>query len=182
MGVFLFLVFVILIFIFLVKARDTMAKKKKEKLKSLNIPVSHKIMQYFRGYDKTISSVVYYWESNGVLNFLDAKPVGVPTHIKIPKEQIINFMMIGDMTSNTSVSVKGGGVSLGGAAVGGVLLGPVGAIIGGRKKVKSTSKTVKTDNRQVVLNFKENGSDKSILIDKSIYPELCMICGGKVAS
>lgn len=143
--------------------------------KKFEIPSSGKKIKYFQGYNKPLKKEIYYWRDSRSLHFCNSRSKSEPLRIVIPKDNIIGFAMIGDLI--TSTSIKGGGTSLGGAAVGGLLLGPVGAIIGSRKKVKSKTKT--DDTRQVVLNFKEDNTEKAILLDHLIYNDLCVFCASK---
>lgn len=71
---------------------------------------------------------------------------------KIPVSNILYFKVIGDIYSQTIIT--GGGSSLGGAITGGVIAGAPGAIIGGRKEIKTENKRI--DNRQIILVYKEN--------------------------
>jgi hypothetical protein len=92
-----------------------------------------------------------------------------PFNEHITKDSLIAFSQTGDYSTNSIVS--GGGVSLGGAAVGAALLGPVGAVIGGRKKVKTQIRT--TDTRKTIIKYKSNDEEKSIILSSSAYDLLC---------
>ena len=74
----------------------------------------------------------------------------------IPLENIISYTVSG---SRKYVSnVKGGGSSLGGAIVGGLIAGEVGAVIGSRKSIKTELKEV--DNREVRITYIYNKTKK----------------------
>lgn len=155
----------------------SISPKKKARPGKDGIPKKTGIVAYFKGYDKTLSMYLLYWVQNNVLNLCEANRKS-PVTISIPKENIITIVKSGEVVSYSSV--KGGGVSVGGAIVGAAIAGPVGAVLGGRKKVKST--TVTTDSRRVILQFKENNVEKSLLLGYSIYDELCLFCADKVTS
>lgn len=80
----------------------------------------------------------------------------------------------GDIYSETLVSGGGGGgVSISGAIIGGAIAGPVGAVIGGRKKVnKIASETLTHDNRVIYLYYKVDEQIKIIEIQNSHYNAL----------
>jgi hypothetical protein len=175
MIVLLFIVIIVAIIVFLVKKENKLRK-------DFNIPGKAKKVDYYQGYTTILSSKIYFWDDNSELYFCDPKHT---TNIKISKDSIISFNMVGEYhesTSTTGGGVKGGGTSIGGAVVGGVLLGPVGAIIGSRKKVKSKpikTTTHVTDTRKVILKFKENDMEKGMVLDKIIFDVLSFICPEK---
>ncbi|MBC3889463.1 hypothetical protein GH810_14200 [Acetobacterium paludosum] len=171
MGTFIFIIIVIVGLIVLSSVMESNRRKK------FNIPGKGKKIRYYEGYNKPLQRKIYYWSDGKNICFCNSKSqTGDPLRITIPKSDIIGFAQIGDLT--TSTSVKGGGTSLSGAAGGALLFGPVGAIVGGRKKVKSTTTT--KDTRQVVLNFKEDGVEKAMLLDNLIYKDLTLSCAGKL--
>lgn len=140
-------------------------------------------IKYYGQYSKKLNNKIYYWKENSNMFFNDPK---ANVNIKVNKNDIISFNTIGNYSESQRISggkVSGGGVSLGGAIAGGAIAGPVGAIIGGRKKVKSQpirTETVVTDTRKVVLNFMDNGSNKEqMVLDYCIYKQLCDICPKK---
>lgn len=158
-------------------------KKEKVRKLSLNVPSGTKKVRYYEGYSENLSGYLYFWHDNNSLTFCD--PKGNGRHIEISKDNILNFNMIGEYHEDiktTGGEVKGGGVSVLGAAAGGAIAGPVGMVLGGRKKVKSkpvkTTTTV-TDTRKTILKFKENGEEKGMVLDKSIYDVLRFICPEK---
>jgi hypothetical protein len=159
------------------------SKKEKERKSSLNVPDGTGKIRYYEGYSEKLSSHLYFWHDNNSLTFCDSNGDG--RHIVISKENILNFNMIGEYHEDTKVTggkVKGGGVSVVGAVAGGAIAGPVGMILGGRKKVKSkpikTTTTV-TDTRKIILKFKENEEEKGMILDKSVYDVLCFVCPEK---
>lgn len=126
------------------------------------------------GYTRPFGKTLWEWTENGTLKILETKPSikgTQPYLLSIPKENVIAFMMTGDRTVQSKVS--GGGVSLGGAVVGAAIAGPVGAIIGGRKKVKTETQTF--DTRRLMLKFRENG-EITIQLGPQPYNDLCMLC------
>lgn len=76
-------------------------------------------------------------------------------YYKIPANQVKFYKAEGELIAHTNITggqVSGGGSSLKGAVVGGVLAGDVGAVIGSRKKIDSTpikSHTTYDDKRAV---------------------------------
>lgn len=76
-----------------------------------------------------------------------------------------NFNISVDSSGNvyTSQNVKGGGFSVGGAAVGGLLFGVPGAIIGSRKGVETENKT--TDTRKVIVSISSETDGTAVSID-----------------
>ena len=166
MGPLLFIVFLV---IGLMVLNIVMENKRREKF---GIPKKGKKIKYYEGYNKPFTKQVYYWLDESGINICSSKSkTNSPLRIAIPKLNVIGFAQVGDLTTK----ISGGGIGFGGAAVGGLLLGPVGAIIGSRKKVKSTN----VDTRQVVLNFKEDGVEKAMLLDHLIYKDLCLACSSK---
>lgn len=160
-------------------------RKSNEKMrKDHNIPKNAIKVRYYGGYKKKLSRKIYYWASLGSIFFNDPETDSV---IKINEYDIISFNTIGKYNVSQKISggqVSGGGVSFGGAVVGGIIAGPVGAIIGGRKKVKSEpirTENVVTDTRSVVLYFNEYNSNQKMILDYVLYKKLCTICPGKNA-
>lgn len=146
--------------------------KKRERL---NVPKQAYTIMYFDGYDKPLNSSLYYWRESDTLNLCENKKKGDAERITIHKDNVLSFTTSGELTVTSDV--KGGGVSLGGAVVGGALLGPVGAIVGGRKKVKTQTKTV--DTRKTYLKFLENNIEKTIVLNYAVYNDLCILCMDK---
>lgn len=81
--------------------------------------------------------------------------------IRIKIEDIDYYLVKGSL--NTEQVVTGGGSSLTGAVVGGIVAGGVGAIIGSRKKIKT--KSIVKDNREIVLVYRQS---KKVI--KKIFP------------
>lgn len=139
-------------------------------------------INYYGQYSKKLSNKIYYWKESHGICFGDPK---TNINIRINKENITSYNTMGDVTRSQKITggeVKGGGVSLGGAAVGGAIAGPVGAIIGGRKKVKSKpikTETVTTDTRKVVLNFLEHGENEQMVVHYCVYKDLSELCPEK---
>lgn len=138
-----------------------------------NIPETAKKVSYLGGYGDKLKSKLYVnydgakqklelWEASTGKNTS-------PKHMVAEKDDIIAFSQLGEFTSTQHTQVKGGGASIGGAIVGNAIAGPVGAVIGGRKKVKTKTTTSTSDTRRTLLKFRENGIEKSVLLDYSAY-------------
>lgn len=158
---------------FIVFCVQQSSKRAKAFREAHEIPQDSNTVGYNYGYSDRLRSKLYYWKGeDGSLNFSEASCAKnkIPVKINILKDNLVGFLVTGDIT--TSTKVKGGGVSIGGALVGNAVAGPVGAVIGGRKKV--TSETTTTDTRQVILKFVEGGADKAMVLNYSIYNTLCM--------
>lgn len=117
---------------------------------------------------------IRYKKENDILCFWDKDS---KQKLELTVDKIISFYMIGDIAHNTVV--KGGGTSIGGAVVGSAIAGPVGAIIGGHKKVKSTVQTVNT--QTLIIKFVDEGREKGLKIFQPIciYEDLCYLCPEK---
>lgn len=87
-------------------------------------------------------------------------PFRIVEHHNINVSKILYFVKDGDISYTTSVS--GGGVNIKGAVAGAVIAGGAGAIIGSRNEI--SSKTIKHDNRKVIMKFTD-GKEKSFPID-----------------
>lgn len=159
------------------------SKKEKSRKLALNVPNGTGKVRYYEGYSEKLNSFLYFWHDNNSLTFCD--PKGDGRHIVLNKDSILNFNMIGEYHESVNVTggkVKGGGVSVVGAVAGGAVAGPVGMVLGVRKKVKSkpvkTTTTV-TDTRKTIIKFKENEDEKGMVLDKSVYDVLCFVCPEK---
>jgi len=73
--------------------------------------------------------------------------------------------------------VEGGGVSITGAIVGGVIAGGVGTVLAGRKKTTTTQKEV--DNRRTYLYYVEDNQDKRIVFTSKSYDILLELIPNK---
>lgn len=97
------------------------------------------------------------WKSNNTINFLNCITVGGNNHsyVEIPVSSIKAYKLEGESHYVSNVSGGGGGGrSIGGAIIGGAIAGPVGAIVGGRKKNKEIkTETIHIDNRKTLLYF-----------------------------
>lgn len=85
--------------------------------------------------------------------------------ISILLSSIQYYRVIGDIRYQTDITGGGGGgTSIGGAIVGGMIAGETGAIIGSRKKVEAIrSETTQIDDRYIELVFLDNSGFKQIM-------------------
>ncbi|MCR3758922.1 hypothetical protein KYB31_07950 [Clostridium felsineum] len=155
---------------------------KEEKREKIMIPRGLKLINYYGGYNRKLSGKLFFENrSNGICLYDRINNLKV----LILKRNILNFSMNGEYHRDAVVSggeIQGGGSSIGGAIVGEFLDGPSGAIIGSRKKV--TSNPIKTeinvtDTRKIILKFKENEQERGMILDKSIWDDLCFLCPEK---
>jgi hypothetical protein len=139
-------------------------------METYKIPRGTMLIKYLGGCFGNQQCLVFFGaESNGInLCEYDLKK-DKPFFKHIPKDDIIAFSQMGSYSTNSIVS--GGGVSLGGAAVGAVFLGPVGAVIGSHKKVKTQVQT--TGMRKTIIKYKSGNEEKSFILDSSAYDILC---------
>ena len=82
------------------------------------------------------------------------------SHIAIPVERIQYYAKEGDVQYTTKISGGGGGgYSIAGAIVGGIIAGDTGAIIGSRQKINDvTSETETHDSRRTILRYYKGNS------------------------
>lgn len=153
-------------------------KKRETKLKiEHHIPTYASKIRYYGGYDKELSRKLYCWINSYGICLNDLK---TDNFIKINRQDIMGFNTLGEYKVTQKISggeVSGGGVSIAGAIIGNIIAGPVGAIIGGRKKVKSTpvkTENVVTDTRSVVVYFSEYNSSKKLILEYKVYEDLCI--------
>lgn len=149
-----------------------------EKRHKCGIPDNANFATYFGTTNTPIykyGAVLLYWVDPSTIHFCDLNPHGMksePIMFSIPKKDIIAFTMTGDIASQTNV--KGGGASVGGALVGAAVAGPVGAVIGGRKKVRSETTTL--DTRRTFLKFYKDKVETTMQFSDELYNDLCMFC------
>lgn len=91
--------------------------------------------------------------------------------ISIPVSQIEYFSKSGEVFRENKVTGGGGGgVSIGGAVIGGLVAGEIGAVLGGRKKVNEIkSELITHDTRETLLSYFENGERHSLFFDIDTY-------------
>jgi hypothetical protein len=93
------------------------------------------------------------------------------------KKDIIYYTVEGNQSHEQKISGGGGtigGVSIAGAAVGGILFGPIGMIIGSRKKTEIQeikSETITKDNRKLVLYYSRNSKTEKIEFSADSYAD-----------
>lgn len=109
----------------------------------------------------------YLWKDKADLCFFELEPIiddVISGRLKkyeitrLPIRNIDNYNMEGELHCETRISGGGGGgYSLTGAVVGGIIAGGVGAVIGSRKKTDPiVSKTITYDDRICYLNYFDN--------------------------
>lgn len=145
------------------------SKKIKKFMETYNIPQGATLVNYFGGCFGNRQCLVFLRVNATEIHLCEYNLKSKPFFACISKDNLIAFTQIGEYSSNSIVS--GGGVSLGGAAVGAVLFGPVGAVVGGRKKVKTQVQA--TDTRKTVIKYRADGSEKSFVLSGSAYDMLC---------
>lgn len=106
------------------------------------------------------------WKSDDKLNFCDLLNDDIAI---IYIDKIKFYAKNGEEHFYNKISGGGGGgSSIGGAIVGGAIAGPVGAIIGSRKKVNEIrSEVQKIDNSQTTIYYVDDGVSKSIVFSAS---------------
>ena len=150
------------------------SKKEKCRKEKWGIPSNAPKVQYYGGYDTPLHGNLYfsYDKSHESFDFWEALPnekKGLPKKVEIRKDDIIAFTTIGDLTQITKTT--GGGTSLLGAAAGAVTFGAAGAIVGSRKKSKTTTET--KDTRKAVIKYKEEEKEKSFVVSHAfVYDAL----------
>mgnify|MGYP000985119499 CR=1 FL=1 len=150
------------------------SKKEKERKEKWGIPLNAPKVQYYGGCDSPLHGNLYFsYDTNSeTFNFWEAlknEKKGLPKKIEICKNDIIAFTTIGDLTQITKTT--GGGTSLLGAAAGAVTFGATGAIIGSRKKAKTTTET--KDTRKAVIKYKDGEKEKSFVVSHAfVYDAL----------
>ncbi len=106
------------------------------------------------------------WKNKNALNFCDMANDKVE---RISLDSIEYFTKSGEEHYYNKISGGGGGgTSIGGAIIGGALAGPVGAVIGSRKKVKKIKSEVeKIDNSQTIICFLSDGERRYLIFSSS---------------
>jgi hypothetical protein len=134
--------------------------KKNKALRIANgVPDGFKYLNYKAGSLGLKYGTICAWTDEKILKF--SSKIG-ENQIGIPFEKIIRVNFNSDVQTVTT----GGGRSVGGAVVGGALLGPVGAIVGG----KSKTKTREVDRSTVHFVFTgENSIEQSLIFDGGNY-------------
>jgi hypothetical protein len=162
-------------FVYMIKSSISKSSKKRKAKKQLDmpkstLPLSHMGGDSFQNWGDTI----YYRRENNYLNFWDLKS---QDRLTFTADKITSFYLIGDISHN--MAIKGGGASIGGAVVGGALFGVPGALIGGRKKVKSRTQTINA--QTLIIKFSDSGQEKGLKIFQPacIYEDLCYLCPDK---
>lgn len=120
--------------------------------------------------EKHQQKTFYVWIENDELIFLDKYVYGIKL-FKIPLNNILSFSRYGDFYTETSISGgDGGGSSLTGAVIGGVIAGGAGAVIGSRRKIneiKTENKLI--DERQTILELDINSNKEYMFFCTEAY-------------
>lgn len=159
-----------------------LSKLNKKMRKEYNIPDKAIKIHYYGGYNKKLNKKIYCWTNSSQILFSDPK---TRINIRISRDDILSFTTLGEYSVSQKISggkVSGGGVSIGGAIIGGIIAGPVGAIIAGRKKIKSEpirTENIVKDTRSVVLRFNEYNANKKMILDYKLYKKLLILCPSK---
>lgn len=90
-----------------------------------------------------------------------------PIKINIKLENIKYYTINGDVETIQEINGTGGGSSLGGAIVGGIVAGSTGAIIGSRKGIDINTTNRKVDERELVIKTMDN--KKYIFYNLELY-------------
>lgn len=111
------------------------------------------------------------WVNDNKLYMIHNDLLNCQGEIILPLENIRTFLRQGDMYVETNVSGGGGGgTSIPGAIVGNVVAGPVGAVIGSRKKNEPiTSENKVVDTRQTILEFEHNSILHYMFFNSNAY-------------
>ncbi|NFD87604.1 SHOCT domain-containing protein [Clostridium botulinum] len=115
------------------------------------------------------------WINNNNLCFAGINYMDNIKRFEIPKKNINSFFRQGDVYNEVKISegnMEGGGSSISGAIIGGVIAGGAGAIIGSRKKIKSkeiNSENIRIDKRQTILEYMENEEYKYLFFNSYAY-------------
>ncbi|GAA0076214.1 hypothetical protein UT300005_05920 [Clostridium sp. CTA-5] len=107
--------------------------------------------------------------------FYKNNPNNIVEKIIIPIKNIKFFTRDGEYRVDNIV--EGGSINLPGAIIGGVIAGEAGAVLAGRKKIKTSQKEV--DKRQTYLYYIEDNQDKRIIFDSDTYNILLKLIPNK---
>ena len=128
-----------------------------------NLSLDNKPVYVWRNQDKLC--FIHQWFDKEQLEIVSCPEVVDFGIVEIPIDDIVLFTRYGDMYTTTTVS--GGGSSLGGAIIGGMIAGDAGAIIGSRREV--TVSTLKVDERQTVLCVKKDNYEEYLFFNQQGY-------------
>ncbi|GLC32178.1 SHOCT domain-containing protein [Clostridium omnivorum] len=148
-----------------------------------DIPSNARTIKYIEGMESINyfikESQYYIWrEANNIklalnpINVINlATEVGQGKVMMFPIDKIQYYSIVGD--AYTETNVKGGGSSLTGAVVGGVIAGGAGAVIGSRKEIKT--ETNRVDNRKTIITYSDNGTTRNIFFAPDAYETLLQL-------
>jgi hypothetical protein len=150
------------------ESSETLINKRNEYFKKYNILNNYETIHCYSINNEYINESVYIWADNESLyvlsdnyNNIENRKITIPIGIKL--NNIVFYAMEGDYRIDNIV--EGGGISLSGAIIGGMVAGSVGAILAGRKKINTNQKV--TDERKICLYYTENNEDvECIVLDK----------------
>jgi hypothetical protein len=117
------------------------------------------VVKYF--ISKHVSDIDKHFKTNSELDFSYKDVFDIP-YLEIPITTISEYSIFGSI--NHVSKVYGGGSSIGGAIIGGLIAGDAGAVIGSRKAIKS--EIVKIDERIIKLIYLKG--KKKIILNLSI--------------
>lgn len=123
-----------------------------------NIPSNYDITKYN-------NEDYYLWKTDKSIFLCTSDPKKTYEKIIIDIDNIVSFNLVGDAYTETNVT--GGGSSIKGAIIGGVIAGEPGAVVGSRKKIES--KTTMVDNRKTILTLNENEQVKNMFFSSTTY-------------
>jgi len=118
--------------------------------------------------NQIINKLLIFWSESNSFCFLNNDYHDDLGLYKIQFNDIICFSRYGDFY--TSMNVKGGDSSFGGAALGYLIAGPAGAIIGSRNSIHS--ETTVHDKRETLVFIRENNEEKYLYLDPNFYDVL----------
>lgn len=165
------IVIVLLIVIFVVFPILGSVREKKFRAR-YEVHTDARAFQYLGGLSGVRPGLVYAWRDEDGLKFV-AKRDG--THKDVPFSNIVKVQFNSDVQTVTT----GGGRSIGGAIVGDVIAGPIGAIVGSKKK--ATTKTIDRSTVDVVAKT-DTGLEATIMFkgSRSTYNKIAEMVGASI--
>lgn len=151
--------------------KDT--EKRNEYIKNNNIPLNKEDIYCISKDSEDINDRLYAWIENYDLCLINANHINrkeglLKEKLLLPLKNIAFYSLEGDY--RVQQIIEGGGTSLTGAVIGGILAGGAGAIIGSRKKTETKEKEI--DDRKTYLYYMENDEAREIVFNKDAYIKL----------